>query len=81
MNLINKDNQNLLHLCCLYGSKKCLIFLLNFKNLDPNKKDNSDKIPLNYLIENYSQENENNKDMFVHLSLKTNYDLIFNDDF
>ncbi len=76
LTLTNNNSQNLLHLSAKYGSKECLLFLLKFKNVEPDKRDNFNKIPLNYLIENFSQENQINKDMFFNLCSKTSKEII-----
>lgn len=76
MTLTNAEDQNLLHLAAKYGSAHCLTFLLNFKNIDPNKLDAFNKIPLNYLIENFPLETEINKDMFLKLASTTDYVIV-----
>jgi len=67
-----------LHLCSIHGSLDCLLFLLKFKNIDPNKKDIHDKLPLDYLIENFNHYNERNREMFLGLAKKTNNEIISN---
>lgn len=68
----NEKKQNALHFCCIFGAKECLKYLIKFDFLDPNEEDNFGKIPLEYLIENHNEENDDNKIMLVHLLMKTN---------
>lgn len=63
--------QNALHICCIFGAKECLKYLLKFDFLNANEKDKFGKIPLEYLIEHHYSETDENKIMFVHLLLKT----------
>lgn len=52
------------------------MFLLKFKNIDPNKRDVQGKLPIDYLIENFNQYNEDNREMFLALAKKTNYEVL-----
>ena len=74
--LTNSSGQNLLHLAAKYGAINCLLFILEFKNIDPNKKDINDKLPLDYLLENFNHFNGDNREMFLSLAKKTNYDVL-----
>jgi len=65
-----------LHLSAKYGSINCLLFLLKFKNIDPNKNDSENRIPLDFLIENFKHFNDNNKKMFLSLGSKTKIEIL-----
>jgi len=50
------------------------LFLLNFKNIDPNKKDIHNKLPIDYLIDILHQDNDHNREMFLLLASKTKFE-------
>lgn len=63
-----------------YGSINCILFLLKFKNIDPNKKDIHYKLPIDYLLENVHQYNDDNREMFLNLAKKTKYEVLSDKD-
>lgn len=72
MRLKNQNDQNLLHLCAIYGSKHCLFYIYNFDIINPNETDDDGNTPLYYLIKNHSEDLRKNREMFLWLSSGSN---------
>ena len=71
ISLKNENNQDAVHLACIFGAKDCLIYLLKFEFLSADKEDKFIKTPIEYLIENHNEETEENKIMFVLLLIRS----------
>ena len=65
--LKNDENKNLLHYCAIYGARDCLLYLIKFKIIKTNEKDDSGEVPLSYLIKNQSENTKRNREMFLWL--------------
>jgi hypothetical protein len=68
----NELNQNLLHLSAIYGAKECMRYLINFHLLNSNEQDVNGNLPLYYLVKNHTDDNKDNKEMFLWLATNTN---------
>jgi ankyrin repeat protein len=83
LHIMNENNQNLLHLCAIHGSKECMFYLLNFETVfNANEKDNFTNTPLGYLVRYHSEDSRRNREMFMMLASRSNcseYREMFND--
>ncbi len=64
----NELNQNLLHLCGIYGARDCLLYIVKFGLVNANEKDTKEEYPIELLMKNHSENTKRNKEMFLWLS-------------